>query len=143
MKIKWQQAVIAGVVGTLVFDVIGFILTGQWWDIPALLGEKLGIGILGVVVHYGNGVILAILFAAMAPSLWGPIWLRALTFITLETIFGVFLFMMPLLGAGVGGLALGATFPVIALLRHWGYGLALALLYPSRSSIPETMQAAA
>ena len=38
------RAVLAGLVGTVVFDLLGFLMTGQWWDIPALLGGKLGWG---------------------------------------------------------------------------------------------------
>ena len=60
---------------TVVFDLIGFLMTGQWWDIPALLGAKLGFGIGGgVVAHYANGVILALIYTGLAPLLWGPAW---------------------------------------------------------------------
>jgi len=37
-RARWVRAVLAGLVGTVVFDLIGFLMTGQWWDIPALLG---------------------------------------------------------------------------------------------------------
>jgi hypothetical protein len=37
MKINWYKAITAGIIGTLLFDIAGFALTGQWWDIPALL----------------------------------------------------------------------------------------------------------
>src|SRR3970282_1163877 len=126
---RWARAVLAGLVGTVVFDLIGFLMTGQWWDIPALLGGKLGLGIGGgVVAHYANGVILAVIYAGIAPLLWGPPWIRALTYITAETVFGVWLFMLPLLGLGVAGLAARPLLPVITLARHWGYGLILAWL---------------
>lgn len=130
MRIDWKRAILAGLAGTLVFDVLGFLLTGKWWDIPGLLGTKQGIGLFGgVLAHYGNGVILAIIYAGVGPSLWGPAWVRALTYITVQTIFGVWLFMMPLLGMGVAGLGKGALIPVFSLARHWGYGLTLAWLY--------------
>ncbi len=61
-KINWTKAIIAGVAGTLLFDILGFILSGEWWDIPALLGEKTGLGLAyGVMGHFGNGALLAIL----------------------------------------------------------------------------------
>lgn len=107
------------------------MFTGKWWDIPGLLGMKLGAGLPGgVVAHYANGVILAIIYAGVGPSLWGPAWARALTYMTIQTIFGVWLFMMPLLDMGVGGIKMGALAPVITLIRHWGYGLTIAFLYP-------------
>ncbi len=131
MKINWKLTILAGLLGTIAFDLLGLLLTGQWWDIPGLLGEKLGTGQLGGVgAHYANGFLLAIIYAAVAPSLWGPRWARALTYVTVQTVFGVWLFMLPLLGAGVAGLEVSALMPVITLARHLAYGLALAWLVP-------------
>ena len=124
------RAILAGLAGTVVFDVLGLLLTGQWWDIPGLLGAKLGLGLAGgVAAHYVNGAILAVIYAGVAPLLWGPNWVRALTYVTAETVFGVWLFMFPLLGLGIGGLQAGLLLPAVALVRHWGYGLVLAGLY--------------
>lgn len=50
MKIDWGWAIFAGLVGTVAFDVLGLLLTGKWWDIPGLLGMKLGAGLAGGVV---------------------------------------------------------------------------------------------
>jgi hypothetical protein len=125
-KINWQNAIIAGIVGTLAFDSIGFLLTGQWWDIPALLGEKTGLGfVYGVFGHYSNGVLLAILYSGIAPSLWGPNWLRLLLFVTAETIALVWFFMLPLLGAGIAGTKMAAIVPFVTLMRHLAYGVPL------------------
>lgn len=133
MKIHFRRAIIAGVLGTVAFDLAGWALTGTFWDIPALLGSKVfGEGTLaaGVAGHYGIGALLAVIYAGVAPSLWGNAWARALTFVTLETVFGVWLFMLPLLGAGPAGLKVSALMPVITLARHWAYAVPLALLYP-------------
>ena len=131
MQIHWKRTILAGFAGTLVFDALGVLLTGQWWDIPGLLGMKLGTGLLsGVLAHYGNGAILAIIYASIAPSLWGPGWVRALTYITIQTIFGVWFFMLPLLGMGVAGVQVSAMIPVITLVRHWGFGVVLAWFVP-------------
>lgn len=137
MQINWKRAILAGIAGTIVFDVLGLLLARHWWDVPSLLGMKLGTGLFGgVLAHYGNGIVLAIMFAALAPSLWGPRWGRALTYITAETVFGVWLFMMPLLDMGIGGVKMGVLMPVMSLLRHWGYGLTLVLLYPLPQTAP-------
>lgn len=133
MKINFTKAAVAGIAGTILFDLAGFALTGTFWDIPALLGVKLigeGGFALGVLAHYGNGVALAVIYAALAPSLWGSDHLRALTYITVQTVVGVYLFMLPLLGAGIFGHKLGLLVPVIVMARHWAYALALAWLYP-------------
>lgn len=131
MSINWTRALLAGLVGTLVFDLVGFAFTQQWWDIPGILGGKLELGTAGgVLAHYVNGLILAVIYAGVAPYLWGSNWSRAFTFTTVETILGVWLFMLPILGAGIAGVKLGAMMPVISMFRHWGYGLVLAWLYP-------------
>lgn len=122
--INWKTATLAGAAGTILFDLFGLVMTGQWWDIPALLGEKTGLGMVyGVFAHYGNGIMLAILFAGIAPSIWGPNWLKPFIFITAQTIALVWLFMFPLLGAGVAGIKMDPMTPVGSLLRHWVYVL--------------------
>ena len=61
--INWKNAIIAGILGTILFDIVGLLLTGKWWDIPGLLGMKTGLGLAyGVVGHYSNGILLSILF---------------------------------------------------------------------------------
>jgi hypothetical protein len=46
-----------------------------------------------------------------------------------EEIFGVWLFLNPLLGMGVAGLKAGPMTPVISLAKHLVFGLVLAYLY--------------
>lgn len=129
MKINWLNSIYAGIAGTLLFDIVGFLITGQWWDIPGLLGAKLGVGLTGgLAAHYGNGVAIAIIYAALAPSLFGPKWFRALSFITAQTVMGVWLFMLPLLGAGIAGLDMNPWMPVITLARHFSYAVPLIFL---------------
>jgi hypothetical protein len=130
MTIDWRRAVIAGIAGTVVFDLIGLVLTGRW-SVPMLLGAKLGIGLAGgAVAHYVNGVLLAIIYAGIAPSLWGPDWARALTFMSAQTLFGVWLFMNPLLDMGIAGLKAGPMAPLVSLISHWAFGLTVSFLYP-------------
>jgi len=127
--INWKNAIIAGILGTILFDLVGLLLTGKWWDIPSLLGAKTGLGMAyGIGGHYGNGVLLAILYAGLAPSLWGPKWLRPVIFVTAEMVALVWLFMLPLLGAGVAGLDASPMMPVITFLRHIAYAIPLIFL---------------
>ncbi|MCC5929613.1 MAG: hypothetical protein JJU28_10240 [Cyclobacteriaceae bacterium] len=121
-SINWKNAIIAGITGTILFDVFGFIANGVWWDIPALLGEKTELGLAyGVFSHFGNGILLAILYTAIAPSLRGPFWLRPFIFITAQTLALVWFFMFPLLGAGVAGLNAGPMMAIGSLIMHWIY----------------------
>jgi hypothetical protein len=102
------------------------LCSGQWWDIPAILGAKTGLGLAyGVIGHYSNGSLLAILFAGIATSLWGPKWARPLIFVVGETVALAWLFMLPLLGAGVAGLDLSPMMPLITLVRHLVYAVPL------------------
>jgi hypothetical protein len=127
--INWKKAIIAGFLGTILFDLVGLLITGNWWDIPAILGAKTGLGLAyGVLGHYGNGVLLAILFAGIAPSLWGPKWLRPIIFVTGEMIALVWLFMLPLLGAGVAGIDMDPMMPIITFVRHLAYAVPLVFL---------------
>ncbi|MFI1742951.1 hypothetical protein [Thalassobellus sediminis] len=127
--INWKNAIIAGFIGTILFDLVGLIITGNWWDIPEILGAKTGLGLTyGVIGHYSNGILLAILFTGIAPSLWGPKWLRPLIFVAAETVALVWLFMLPLLGAGVAGIDLSPAMPLITLVRHLAYAIPLIFL---------------
>ncbi len=127
--INWKTAILAGIIGTILFDLVGLLITGNWWDIPGILGAKTGLGLAyGVAGHYGNGILLAILFAGIAPSLWGPKWFRPILFVVAETIALVYLFMFPLLGAGVAGLDMSPMMPVITLVRHLAFALPLIFL---------------
>ena len=127
--INWKKAIIAGIIGTILFDLVGLLFTGNWWDIPGILGAKTGLGIAyGVIGHYSNGILLAILFAGIAPSLWGPKWFRPLLFVVGETIALVWLFMLPLLGAGVAGIDMSPMTPFSTLVRHLAYAVPLIFL---------------
>jgi len=123
-KINWKNAIIGGILGTIAFDLIGLMMMGEWWDIPALLGAKTGLGLAyGVFGHYSNGILIAILYAGIAPSLFGPNWFRTLLFVTAETVALVWFFMFPLVGAGVAGLDMGIMMPIGSLMRHWVYAI--------------------
>ncbi|UZR99065.1 hypothetical protein [Chondrinema litorale] len=125
-KINWINAIIGGILGTLAFDLVGFAFTGQFWDIAGLLGEKTGLGFAyGLFGHYSNGILLAVLYAGIAPSLIGPNWLRTLVFVTAETIALVWFFMFPLLGGGIAGAEMSEIIPVLSMVRHWAYGIPL------------------
>lgn len=105
MKINWRNSIYAGITGTLLFDIVGFSITSQWWEIPGLLGPK---------------------------------WIRALSFVTVQTVMGVWLFMLPLLGAGIAGLEMNPWMPLITLTRHFAYAIPLIFIISVSISPKET-----
>lgn len=128
-RINWKNSIMAGMAGTVMFDIAGLLLTGEWWDVPELLGAKTGLGLIyGVFGHYANGMLLAILYAGIAPSLWGPNWLKPLVFMAAETVALVWLFMFPLLGAGIAGINLSPMVPIVSLTRHLIFAIPLIFL---------------
>jgi hypothetical protein len=140
--IKWKRAVLAGVLGTIGFDLIGMLLNGKWTT-PAMLAAKLGVPFAGgVVAHYSNGILLAIIFAGVGPSLWGQNWMRGLTYMFIQEVFGVWLFLNPLLGMGIAGVKAGPMTPVISTVKHLAFGLIMAWVYPvaTTSSAPAQLE---
>lgn len=137
--INWTKAILAGIAGTILFDLFGLVMGMGWWDLPAMLGEHTGLGLAyGVFGHYSNGILLAVLYAGIAPSLWGPTWLRPFLFMTAETIALVWFFMFPLLGAGIAGLNMGVDMAIGSMVRHWLFAIPLIFivnkdLFPDRS----------
>jgi hypothetical protein len=72
MVVNLARAALAAVLGTILFDLVGFLLTRKFWDIPALLGSKLVADhalLAGLAVHYANGALLGIIYAGLEPSL--------------------------------------------------------------------------
>jgi hypothetical protein len=131
MKVNWSKAAIAGVIGTLLFDIVGLVIGGTWWDIPGVLSKAVGLPFpIALLMHYGNGVALAAIYAALAPSLFGPGWFRALFFTTLETLMLVWFLLFPILGLGIAGLEGGVIFPFLSMIRHWAYAVPLAYYFP-------------
>jgi hypothetical protein len=138
-KLNWKRAIWAGIVGTILFNIVMYIdmaVTGIPADIPALLGSKL-VGeegsaalFVGHLVHLLNGIVLAIIFAALIPHMPGKNNIvKGMLFAVAELIGGVWLFMLPIMGAGFAGLGMAAAIPVITLLRHLVYGIGIGWVY--------------
>ena len=136
MQLKnWNMvipAAIAGIAGTIVFDILGFVIPPAEWDVPNALAGTLEVGLaMGGLMHYGIGITLAVIFAALLPLFAGPMWLRGAVFATIQTILGVWFFMMPMMGMGIAGAEspMGFMMGFISLVRHWGFGIVLGVVY--------------
>lgn len=54
----------------------------------------------------------------------------------LQQVFGVWLFLNPILGAGIAGLKAGPLAPLASLAKHLAFGLVVAWLYPVATASP-------
>ncbi len=141
---KFLNLLIAGFLATLVFNGIMYMdiaITGIPLDIPITLGQ-LVVGesedaeMVGNVIHILNGMGLALLFGYVALPISKrivrlPIWLYAVIFMIIELIATVWFGMLPALGAGIAGLNIAPEVPVVTLIRHVAFGLALGLMIKS------------
>lgn len=91
------SALIAGIVGTLVMTLVMYslpLIGLPAMDIMAALGAvfplKITPHVLGAVMHFGNGVVLAVIYALFFHSwLRGPHWLRGALFSLLPWLFAI------------------------------------------------------
>ncbi|MCA1803589.1 MAG: hypothetical protein LC662_14160 [Rhodothermaceae bacterium] len=136
-SLNWKNAIFAGIIGTIFFDLFSLISPRDMWDIPEILGEWSGLGfVFGVLWHYCNGVLFAIVYSLLVPFLWGPHWFRAISYTTVITILFFWLLFLPLMGYGIAGQNESDSLAVISLLRHWVYGLALILVINRDFTLP-------
>ena len=92
-----MSAVEAGVVGTAVMTIVMYglpVIGVPAMDIMAALGSvfplKISPYVLGAIVHFGNGIVLAIIYAAFFYSwLPGPTWLRGAIFSLVPWLFAI------------------------------------------------------
>jgi len=141
---KFPNLLIAGFLATLVFNGVMYMdiaVTGIPLDIPTTLGQ-LVVGesedaeMVGHIIHILNGMGLALLFGYVALPISKrivrlPIWLYAVIFMIVELIITVWFGMLPALGAGIAGLNIAPEVPVMTLIRHVAFGLALGLMIKS------------
>jgi hypothetical protein len=62
---------------------------------------------------------------------------------SIQEVFGVWLFLNPLLGMGIAGVKAGPLAPVISTVKHLAFGLILAWVYPvvtTSSSAPAQLE---
>src|SRR5262245_13681461 len=86
-----------------------------------------------IAVYFAGGLVWALLYARLAPAhLRGPDWWRGIQFSVLPAMVSLVV-VLPLLGAGLLGLQLGAgPLPLMGnLLLHALYGAVLGLIYGS------------
>jgi hypothetical protein len=85
---------------------------------------------LAAGVYMAGGLLWALVYTLVEPRLFGPAWKRGVTFAMIPALVSLVV-VLPLLGGGLFGLALGAgPLPTIGnLLLHVVYGAILGIVY--------------
>jgi len=140
-KNKFLYLVMAGFLGTLAFYVAAYVdmaITGVPLDISVVLGQLIAgehesAYIIGNVAHIANGIGLTLFFGYVflpisTRVMKGRIWLHGLVFGVIVTIVGVWLVMLPALGAGIAGLNIAPEVPAMTMFRHIVFGLVIGII---------------
>jgi hypothetical protein len=141
---KLVKIIIAGILGTIAFDGVMYAdiaITGVPLDIVGLMGS-LTIGkseyaqIVGHVVHFANGIGLALLFGYVVLPISKkimklPIMVYAIAFAVIENIIAVWFIMLPILGAGIAGVNIAPEVPLMTLARHLVFGAVVGFVLRS------------
>ena len=137
MHRNWTRAIIAGVVGTLAMTGIGVWVAPMMGMPPMnpadMLAMKMGGNLmLGWGAHLMIGIILAIGYAIVAPSLPGPPVVRGALYSIAPWLVAQIL-VMPMMGMGVFSGSM--TLAMGSLIGHLIYGSVVGAIYGAPASI--------
>jgi uncharacterized membrane protein YagU involved in acid resistance len=131
MSINLKKAILAGLIGTAVMTMVG-VWVAPMMGIPPMnpaemLAQPMGGSIvLGWIGHLMVGVVLAIIYAAVAPRLVGPPWARGALYGIAPWLMAQ-LVVIPMMGmpvfSGAFAMALGS------LIGHLIYGAVVGAVY--------------
>ena len=131
MRVNWIRAVLAGLLGTGVMTAVGL------WVAPvmgmprmnpaaALAGAMGGSEVLGWLGHLMIGIVLALVYAAIAARLPGAPWMRGALYGLAPWLLAQ-LVVMPMMGMPVFSGSLAAA--IGSLIGHLVYGAVLGATY--------------
>ena len=136
MKFNWGKAILAGLIGTAVMTVVGLWVAPMMGIPPLNPAEMLamprgGSIVLGWVGHLMIGVVLASIYAMVAPRLRGPSWARGALYGVAPWLVAQ-LAVMPVMGmpifSGSVAMAMGS------LIGHLVYGAVVGGVYGTGSA---------
>ena len=143
---KFARIVLAGIIATIAFNGVMYVdiaITGIPLDIVATMGS-LTVGeseyteTVGHVIHFANGIGLALLFGYVALPISKkiiklPVIVYAIVFAIVELIIAVWFVMLPMLGAGIAGLNIAPEVAVMTFVRHVVFGAVIGLVLRKES----------
>lgn len=138
MRINWGKAILAGLIGTAVMTMVG-LWVAPMMGIPRMnpaemLAQPMGGSIvLGWVGHFMVGVVLAIIYALVAPRLPGPFWARGALYGIAPWLVAQ-LVVIPMMGMPVfsGSIVMAMG----SLIGHLVYGAVVGAVYGSGVTSP-------
>ncbi len=150
MTIAWGNAIIAGLAGTAVMTVLMYMAKamGMPMDMPRILGlmftkpeNKVGTYIVGLMAHFMNGVIFALIYATLFTVLGLAGWTWGLVFgavhgVMAGLVMGMMHLVHPNMGPGKELPALGLfaknispMAPAGLIMLHLVYGAIVGAIY--------------
>ena len=143
---KFARIVLAGIIATIAFNGVMYVdiaITGIPLDIVATMGS-LTVGeseyteTVGHVIHFANGIGLALLFGYVALPISKkiiklPVIVYAIVFAIVELVIAVWFVMLPMLGAGIAGLNIAPEVAVMTFARHVVFGAVIGLVLRKES----------
>lgn len=150
MTILWGNAIIAGLAGTAVMTALMYMAKamGMPMDMPRILGlmfskpeNKAGTYIIGLMAHFMNGMIFAVIYAFLFTVLGVSGWTWGLVFgavhgIMAGTVMGMMHVVHPNMGPGKELPALGLfaknispMAPAGLIMLHLVYGAIVGAIY--------------
>ena len=138
---KFTRIVLAGIIATIAFNGVMYVdiaITGIPLDIVATMGS-LTVGeseyteTVGHVIHFANGIGLALLFGYVALPISKkiiklPVIVYAIVFAIVELVIAVWFVMLPMLEAGIAGLNIAPEVAVMTFARHVVFGAVIGLV---------------
>ncbi|MEO5826308.1 MAG: DUF6789 family protein [Gemmatimonadales bacterium] len=131
MTRNWGKAIMAGLIGTIVMTVVGLYVApmiGMPKSNPAeMLAMAMGGNMmLGWIAHFMIGIILAVIYATVAPSIPGPPVLRGALFGIAPWVVAMVV-VLPMMGKPM---FMGAMTPALgSLMGHMVFGAVVGAVY--------------
>ena len=145
MNVNFGRAALAGIIGTAVMTVVG-LYVAPLMGMPAMnpadmLAAQMGeSAVMGWIAHFMIGVIFAVVYAAVAGSLPGPVVVRGATFALAPWLLAQVV-VMPMMGmgffSGAVNMAMGSLF------GHIIYGGVVGAVYGEPAAGPAPASEAA
>jgi Family of unknown function (DUF6789) len=138
---KLIAAIVAGLVGTVTFNIVMYIdvtTTGIPLDLTRVLGS-LVVGqdgptdAAGNIFHFANGIALAMLYVFVFLPISKRVtkrnmWFYGIIFAVMIAVGPIFFGLFPALGAGIAGVGISPLVAPMTILRHIAFGAVLGIL---------------
>lgn len=138
---KFIAAIVAGVVGTVAFNMVMYIdvaITGIPLDLTRVLGSLL-VGqdgptdAAGNIFHFANGIGLAMFYIFVFVPISMKVtkqykWFYGIIYGIMIAVGPIFFGLFPAMGAGIAGIAISPLVPLMTIIRHIAFGAVLGIL---------------